>query len=328
MNPYTRFLITLILLFLVTDVDSRPELGPPSIQLRANTSVTAVATLVEVTDQYTLVFEAAEFLHGEIEPLFEVASDPVTSASLKLGRSYIVSFSPWEMKRFPRRISLRGGPGMVSNIPGATPAIFAYSPLIQRMLEVSVEESRTSPAWMLEVLFEGLGQSSDPHTQNFFLVELLTRTSLGSAMSIKQKAELYDLFASSDTSPQMRQFLLIDGQVAGMAKSAHAHRKVIESILQHYPLDVDSASSDASFIRSLLRQYALDYKRPNYDIVSRWLHSSTTPLLDLSINLLMKQDKVRLLEDLNQLKQQTLIKPSNQRLIEQGLRVLKNDVRR
>lgn len=287
---------------------ARPELGPPSIKLRANLANIAVAELSDISPDYQLTFQMQRNLHNEAEPVIVIRSDKLTSNMLEVGKSYVIGYTTWRVKRFPRVASSRADGGVIAHLPGASPAIFELSPLLIKMFEWDVDESLQSPAAMLPIILQGMA-SDNPQLQDFFSTELVTRPSLYQQLSSKQKQQIEAHLADSDYAPESRSLMLSDsffcGQVIGQAKRTHIAQEIVTS----QPVNIDAGSADGSLVSTAMHILQQSQQPAHAQMAQRWLSSNQPALVESAAAVIYELKPETLINALKQAMSQQSLQP-------------------
>ncbi len=268
---------------------ARPEIGPPSIQLRANLANVAVAELVNITDSHVLEFRKVADLHNTAEDEFRVGSDELNASRLEAGRTYIIAFNIHVINRHPRTVSLRKGPAILANLPGADPAIFHDDENIRRLLSWPLDESMTSPEAMKPVLMAGL-ETRDSHILNFFVTELLTRAPMMESLSKREYRRVLSLLADANTLPGTREFMLVNGLFPKSVFSDRERRSLLLDAISQTPVRLDLTSLQPAFIRASLKKLEPLAQPEDSSVIARWLHTNSTGVLQAAMDALHRID--------------------------------------
>jgi hypothetical protein len=257
---------------------ARPELGPPSIQLRGNLANVTVAKLVEIKTDFSLKFEKIKDLHNSADDIFLVASDQMISSRLSPGSEYIVAYTKHQVDRRTKTVSIRRGPTKMLGLPGAQPAIFRSTDAMLFMFGISVEDSRQSPDEMMSVVWSQI-ENPDVQIQNFFITELLTRGALTGQLNKKQFKKLVSIMISPDTDPEIRTFILLNGQIPENILSDRKLKKSLTKILATESVNLDLLGSAPAFFRSCFIKLASDNEAVDIKLLARWLRTNSLGVL-------------------------------------------------
>lgn len=285
---YSKIIIGFCACLIVSGISfSKPHLGPPSIQLRANLSNTTVLKLVEISAEYVLKFTKIEDLYNEASSEILLAGNKQIASQLIVGRKYIISYNKHYVDGYSKKVFLREGAAVIANIPGAEPAIFAENNEIKKMFAYDLDNSSKSPLDMLEIILKGI-ENEDPQIRNFFMTELLTRPALKNKVTKKQFKKIFNLFDNVNTSLLTKEFMLLHGSFPDSIMSEENLYKLTIMPLKYMPVNLDLGSTQASYIRVIFRKIEPIIRKEDSEIVSRWLKSNSSSVVQSAAKLLHK----------------------------------------
>lgn len=299
-------------LLLITSgcIQARPELGPPSIQLRSNLSNIIVAVPLSVNQnngKAKIVFERVRDLHNiEKKSKILLSTNIEISDGIKEGEKYILAYIAWETLRQPKVVRPRHGGPLLINIAGAEPALFRYSESLEKILTWKMESSLQSPEEMLPVLMQGIW-ADDMQARSFFMTELLFRPKLYQWLSDSDIDIFTDMIENMNVSSSTLQLLL--SQMYFLQKMGVDVSRLCNfqfGLLKHTVLDIGRNSRLSGLIRTALdnvKQCSLK----DIKIVDRWVMSNSTNVVEMALETLYTLEPESVVKAINRAFEQTLI---------------------
>lgn len=312
-------LLYILSLFITCNSYAKPQLGPPSVQLRSSLANIVRAKLVSISSDYTLNFRKIEDLHNTAEGDLSMASNQFVAEKLLIDTNYIISFSAHTIHELTSKISIKNGPSIIANIAGAEPAIFYDNKSIRSILTYSIQESIKSPLSMLEIIFTGI-QNKDQQVRDFFIVELLTRPKLVAQLDGAQLKIITAFLVDNDTSIKSKEFILQYGnKILNVVNKDELHSMLL-NYLKYMPVQLDLGSGQASFIRTCLKQIAPSTKDQDITVIARWLKSNSLAVVQTAKVLLHDINHKTEMSKLNEAYKETLLSNNTRQLLKKLLK--------
>lgn len=305
---------------------AKPELGPPSIKLRAQLSNVTLAELESIGADHSLQFNTEKNIHNTAEESVMVRSDALTTSSLVEGNTYVIAFGSMISERnpitqtSPRTTRPRKDGAVILSMRGATPAIFPPNENLIELLSWDLESSEQSPDAMLPIILNGMAEA-DQQLQNFFATELVTRPELHSELSRKDKRTIADYMGDIAYSPQARDLMLGDSEFSSSVLREKARLEIARDIVGSHPEQIDFGSHHGGLIRTSMRIIESNPNESDVLEMQRWLRSNQPALIESAAEIIFEHDPGSLTRELE--------KASGYTLLEQQSRdTLKNLIQR
>lgn len=264
------------------DAESRPVLGPPSIQLKTEISNIA-QVLLESKSEHELVFKLQKDIYNKASKQIIIRTTEQISDALAVDKSYIIGYIAWQVNRPSKEVVPRDGGSVLMSLPGAEPAIFKDVPEIVDILSVDVDKSITSPESLLPIINAGIA-SDDFQTMNFFVTELITRKSLLSKPSSYKVVK--NLILNAKVDWRIKYFILAnEGLNESQLKSAWFEQWAT-AILINSSTQFDENGSEAALIVQLLKKSDYYLHADQVNVLTRWINSNHSGVIESMLDAL------------------------------------------
>jgi len=277
-----KLLLLMLFITMTFTVQSRPKLGPPSIQLKTEISNLALVKLMAKTPQ-ALTFSLIDDIHNKSAKKILIRTNHHLNQNLQVGHTYLIGYIAWKVNKPNKDIIPRPGGAVLMSLPGAEPAIFNNHSGISEMLAWNLESSLTSPEAFLPLILAGI-KNTDFQVRNFFVTELVTRKSFMTRSEVK--AEIRQLMLDPVVDWKIKHFIIANEGLDDRQIKSDWFMKWASTTLTHSSTQFDLNGSEATLIIQLLK-YFRDYSEllePN--IISRWMHSNHTGVVENSLDVL------------------------------------------
>jgi hypothetical protein len=313
-------MFVLLLLATTFHVESRPELGPPSIQLKTEISNIAVVKL-EKKSPNKLTFALVKNIHNQATEHIHIRTTEQVSSALSVGESYVIGYIAWQVNKPNKEVLPREGGAVLMSLPGAEPAIFKDVAEINDILAVDVEDSLSSPQTMLPLIKAGLA-SDDFQIRNFFVTELITRKSFMQDPAIQVAIE--ELILNGNVAWRIKHFILANEGLNTSQLNSKWFKQWAIDTLKYSSTQFDLNRSEPALIVQLIKKSEHFLANEQSAVLKRWINSNHMGVIESTLDALKMIDLDAAISIVNNRLQQTMIDDSMRITLKNYLKRLNN----
>ncbi len=312
----------LVLLMIATTfhAESRPELGPPSIQLKTEISNIALVKL-EKKSPNKLTFALVKNIHNQATEHIHIRTTEQISSALSVGESYVIGYIAWQVNKPNKEVLPREGGAVLMSLPGAEPAIFKDVAEISDILAVDVEDSLSSPQTLLPLIKAGIA-SDDFQIRNFFVTELITRKAFLNDATVQ--SDIQALILDTQVEWQIKHFILANEGLSMSQLKSDWFKQWATATLNHSSTQFDLNRSEPALIVQLLKKSEHFLAAEQSAVLKRWINSNHMGVIESMLDALKMIDLDAAIAIVNNRLQQTMINDSMRITLKNYLKRLNN----